>query len=158
MTKNDFSAMDLIDKLHKEYVAKMQEAAPTSDFNVLLQFQPVTKSIVSHGEENGGNVLGLEKIVEDGPTIMWLIALTVDTAENQVMILPLALQFRDAINAGAKTLGNYVDWEYLNYAYADQDPFPKFGPENVALLKAASEKYDPSAVFQKLRISGFKLP
>ncbi|KZL72621.1 FAD binding domain-containing protein [Colletotrichum tofieldiae] len=157
-TANDFRIMDFIDKKHKEYSLKMAAAAPGSDFNVLLQFQPVTQSIVKHGRENGGNSLGLEDVVADGATIMWLIALTVDTPENQKIILPLALEFRNAIEEYAKSLGLYKDWKYLNYAWKDQHPISTHGEETIEFLKSVAEEYDPDRVFQKLRKTGFKLP
>lgn len=47
---------------------------------------------------------------------------------------------------------------YLNYATKDQDPISSYGAANVQKLKAASRKYDPEQVFQKLVTGGFKLP
>jgi hypothetical protein len=155
---NDFRMMEFIDIKHKEYTQKMVEAAPDSDFNVLVQFQPVTQSIVNHAAENGGNVLGLESVVADGPVLMWLIATTVDTPENQEKITPLQVQFRDEINAFAKENDLYSSWEFLNYAYADQDPISTYGDENIQLLKQAAQTYDPEGMFQKLRTTGFHLP
>ncbi|KAM0331305.1 hypothetical protein ACHAQA_002975 [Verticillium albo-atrum] len=158
MTTHELHVMEFIEQKHREYVGKMKEAAPESDFEVLLQYQPVTQSIVNHSVRKGGNVLGLEAIVEDGPVLMWLIAFTVDTAENQEKILPICLEFRDAINAYADETGSQKDWEFLNYSFRDQEPISKYGADNIALLKAASKKYDPKSVFQKLRQTGFKLP
>ncbi|RYP40849.1 hypothetical protein DL768_010570 [Monosporascus sp. mg162] len=157
-TTNDFRVLDFIDRKHKDYVGEMKAGAPDSDFSVLVMFQPVTQSIVNHSAESGGNVLGLEDVVADGPIIMWLITLTVDTAENQEKILPLALEFRDAIDEYAKSIGAYKEWKYLNYAWADQDPISHYGAESIALIKAAAGKYDPRGVFQELRQSGFKIP
>ncbi|RYP25343.1 hypothetical protein DL767_008438 [Monosporascus sp. MG133] len=157
-TTNDFRVLDFIDRKHKDYVGEMKADAPESDFNILIMFQPVTQSIVNHSVRSGGNVLGLEDVVADGPITMWLIALTVDTAENQEKILPIALEFRDAIDEYAKSIDAYKEWKYLNYAWADQDPISGYGAENIALIKAAAGKYDPSGVFQKQRQSGFKIP
>ncbi|ERF72803.1 hypothetical protein EPUS_04238 [Endocarpon pusillum Z07020] len=146
--------MKFIDKKHSEYVEKMKAAAPGSDFRVLVQFQPVTQSMVKHSVKSGGNVLGLEEIVAKGPTIMWLIAVTVDTAENQA----LTIEYRDAVNKYANSIGANKNWLYLNYALGDQDPIAGYGAEVVEFLKATSHKYAPKGVFQKLRGSGFKLP
>ncbi|KAK1598886.1 FAD binding domain-containing protein [Colletotrichum navitas] len=156
-TASDFRIMDFIDKKHKEYTRKMAAAAPGSDFDVLVQFQPVTKSIVEHGLKNGGNSMGLEDVVADGPSLMWLIALTVDTIENQRVILPLALEYREAIDNYAKSLGLYKDWRYLNYAWKDQQPLSSHGKQTVKFLRSVSEAYDPHGVFQNLRKTGFKL-
>ncbi|KAM0498367.1 hypothetical protein D7B24_002336 [Verticillium nonalfalfae] len=158
MTKHELHVMEFIQQAHQEYVGKMKAAAPSSNFEVLLQFQPVTQSIVNHSVRKGGNVLGLETIVKDGPVLMWLIALTVDTPANQEKILPICLQLRDAINAYADKTGSQKNWEFLNYSFSDQDPISRYGAKNIAHVKAASKKYDPKGVFQKLRRTGFKLP
>lgn len=158
MTTNDIRVMKYIDDQHAIYVKKMQAAAPDSVFSVLVQFQPVTESIVKHSVKNGGNVLGLEAVVADGPALMWLIAVTVDTAANQKLINPITIAYRDAVNKYATKIGANKDWVYLNYALGDQDPISHYGKTNIDILKAASKKYDPKSVFQKLRKSGFKLP
>ncbi|KAF5001490.1 hypothetical protein FDECE_10928 [Fusarium decemcellulare] len=158
MTTSDIRVMEFVDEKHAEYVEKMKTAAPDSDFSVLVQFQPFTESMVSHSRKAGGNVLGLDAVVADGPALNWLIAVTVDTAENQEKIAPLTLQFRDAINKYADEIGANKNWDYLNYALGDQDPLKSYGSESLKLLQAASKKYDPHGMFQKLRGSGFKIP
>jgi hypothetical protein len=150
--------MNLIDTLNQEYVTKMEAAAPNADFEVLVQMQPVTQSIVQHAAEKGGNVLGLEDKVADGPTIMWLVALTVDTAENQLLLEPLVREFRDEINRQAEELGVNKHWNFLNYSNGDEDPIALYGAENIAFLQGVSAKYDPEAVFQDIRKTGFKIP
>lgn len=157
-TAHDRRIMDFINEKEVEYVEKMKAAAPGADFEVLVQFQPVTQGMVQKSLERGGNVLGLESVVADGPTLMWMIALTVDTAANQEHILPLALEYRDAINAYAEEIGVQKNWQFLNYAFKDQEPISLYGAENIKLLKDTSAKYDPAQIFQTLRQTGFKLP
>lgn len=149
--------LKFIDDKLKEYSPKMKAAAPDSDFNTLIQFQPVTQSIVQHSAQSGGNVLGLEDVVADGPTLMWLIALTVDTEANQEILLPYILKFRMEIDDYAKGLGLYKDWKYTNYAWGDQDPLATHGYKNFDFMSGVAEQYDPEGVFQKLRRTGFKL-
>jgi hypothetical protein len=160
LTAHDKRLMTFMDDKHAEYVERMKAAAPDSDFSVLIQFQPVTQSIVKHSLERGGNVLGLEHVVsEDEPSaIMWLIAVTVDTEENQAKIHPLTLEYRAAVDAYADEIGINKGWRFLNYALGDQDPIAAYGEESVAFVKATAQKYDPEGVFQKLRGSGFKIP
>ncbi|WAO95526.1 FAD-binding PCMH-type domain-containing protein [Fusarium falciforme] len=122
------------------------------------RFQPFTESMVAHSRKAGGNVLGLEDVVADGPALNWLIAVTVDTAGNQKKIAHLTLEYRNAINKYATSIGANKNWEYLNYALGDQNPIKHYGSESVRYLQAASKKYDPQRVFQKLRASGFKIP
>ncbi|KAH8667083.1 hypothetical protein BX600DRAFT_436450 [Xylariales sp. PMI_506] len=108
--------LDLINRLLTTYVDKMEAAAPRSYLDALIESQPIPPRMVSHSQPNGGNILGVEDIVANGTVVTWLISLTEDTAENQALILPLALEFRDTINTGAKQLGSYINWNYLNYA------------------------------------------
>lgn len=158
MTTNDFRVMDFIERKHREYVDQMKAAAPDSDFNVLVQFQPVSESIVSHAQQYGGNVLGLEEVVADGPALMWLIAVTVDTAENQEKIHPISMEYKAAINAYADEIGAQKNWEFLNYSYKDQDPLSYYGAEAISHMQATSKKYDPTGMFQNQRRTGFKIP
>ncbi|KAH7146916.1 FAD binding domain-containing protein [Dactylonectria estremocensis] len=158
MTAHNRRVMDLINQAQIEYVEKMKEAAPDSNFVLHVQFQPVTCSIVDHSIAKGSNVLSLEDIVADGPSIMWLVEFTVDTLETQEQILPLCLEFRDAINHIADENGAQKNWDFLNYANGDQGPISMYGAKNVAFLQSVSAKYDRRQVFQRLRKTDFKLP
>lgn len=60
-------------------------------------------------------------------------------------------------NSFAEKKGTLNSYEYLNYAHKTQTPITGYGAENVAKLKAASQKYDPLQVFQKSVPGGFKL-
>ena len=50
-----------------------------------------------------------------------------------------------------------VDWQYLNYADAYQDPLGSYGAANVAKILAAAKKYDPNGMFQTQAPGGFKI-
>ncbi|KAH7038390.1 uncharacterized protein B0I36DRAFT_359966 [Microdochium trichocladiopsis] len=158
MYASDIRILTFIDAALLRATAKMRAAAPDSVFQVLLELQPVTQSMVQHSTANGGNVLGLEAVVADGPAVMFLIALTVDTAANQDIILPLTIEFREEVNAYANSLGLNKNWKYAPYALGDQDPLSHYGEENLALIRSVSKKFDPTGDFQTLRRSGFKIP
>jgi len=83
MATNTFAAMSAIDELHHYFAPKMQAAAPYANFSTLITFQPVTEAMVKNSNKRGGNVLGLERVVANGPALMWLVVLTVDTADHQ---------------------------------------------------------------------------
>ncbi|KAH8800465.1 FAD-binding, type 2 [Xylogone sp. PMI_703] len=153
---NSFEALSIINELHSKYVAKIVAAAHTSNFSTLIEFQPVTNTMVRNSNKRGGNILGLEPIVADSPVLMWLVALTVDTEENQAVILPIVHQFVAAINQNLKDAGRFVDWIYLNYAWGNEKPYSHYGRANLDMLAAVSNKYDPNGVFQNLHQTGFK--
>ncbi|RFU35316.1 hypothetical protein B7463_g1023, partial [Scytalidium lignicola] len=156
MATNSFEALTIINNLHAEYVAKIVAAATNSNFSTLIEFQPITNSMVQNSNNRGGNILGLEPIVADGPVLMWLVSLTVDTEENQVIILPIVRDFVAAINQSLQQAGQFVDWVYLNYAWGDQKPYSHYGQANLDTLTTVSHNYDPNGVFQKLHQTGFK--
>ncbi|KXH69379.1 FAD binding domain-containing protein [Colletotrichum salicis] len=158
MTSHGAHIMHFVLRTVAKYTERMQLAAPTSDFELLTQFQPVTKSMVAHGDERGGNVLGLGRVVADGPALMWLLALTVDTAENQELILPLLLELERVINEYADEEGLQEDWEFLNYSGLGQTPILRYGKGTVHFMRNISLEYDPGRVFQDLRRTGFRIP
>lgn len=157
MATNSIESLKSIDELHKRYVPLMEAAAPDATFNTLIEFQPVTDTMVANGNKRGGNIMGMEPLVEGGPSLMWLLSLTVDTEEHQNAILPIARQFIDAINDKQREQNTFLNWIYLNYAWEDEAPFKHYGQKNIKLLHDVSRKYDPRGVFQKLRQTGFKL-
>ena len=59
MATNPFSALAAIDSLHHEYIPKMKAAAPNADFSTLIEFQPVTRTMVTNSQKRGGNIMGL---------------------------------------------------------------------------------------------------
>lgn len=79
-----------------------------------------------------------------------------DEADDEIItnaVTDLFTKF-DAFAASHSGLNPYL---YLNYAYKTQKPIQSYGATNVKKLQAASKKYDPSGVFQKLVPGGFKL-
>lgn len=63
----------------------------------------------------------------------------------------------DDVTAFAKSVGGDMDFVYMNYADADQDPIATYGAQNVQLLRDVAAKYDPEGVFQTRVSGGFKV-
>lgn len=135
-----------------------------SGFNTLCMFQPMNHLIAEHGADKGGNVVGLEAALlsdeaeDEADAIMFLATLAVNGADNEANALPIMQNWTDSVAAYAEESGTSYDWHYLNYAYSNQDPLGSAGEEAIAKMQAASAKYDPDGVFQRLRSSGFKIP
>lgn len=121
-----------------------------------VQAQPMTEAMISRAK--GNNVLGLEERIAAGPGFLFLMYFGVESAENEAKAFPLVEAFYKEIEAYATSLEANWNWHYLNYAYGTQDPISAYGTESIETLRAASTKYDPNGVFQKLRHSGFKIP
>lgn len=158
MYASDIRVLRFIDEQLTAVTEKIRTALPDAVWQILLELQPVTQTMVSYASQNGGNILGLERVIEDGQAVMFLIAVTADTAANQEIIMPLVHEYKAACNEFASSLGLNKEWIYVPYAWADQNPLSKYGAENVALMQDVSERYDPSGHFQILRHSGFKIP
>ncbi len=63
----------------------------------------------------------------------------------------------DTVRNLAEGKGLLLPLLFPNDATYTQNPIRSFGTENVAKLKAASSKYDPLQVFQRLQNDGFLL-
>lgn len=61
------------------------------------------------------------------------------------------------IEFAAKSRGLLLDLHFLNDAGKSQSPLCGYTSDNMARLRAASQKWDPDAVFQNLQNSGFLL-
>ncbi|KAI0864632.1 FAD binding domain-containing protein [Xylaria cubensis] len=157
--KNDARVIQYaVDKLND--IAPRIEAAISSKelFLVAGSFQPLTRSMISQAAANGGNMLGLEERVKDGNGVLFNAVVSLSGAESEEAALPLMREWLDSVDEFATSEKLSWDWRYLNYAYSDQDPITSYGQESVEKIRAAATKYDPQGVFQKLRMSGFKIP
>lgn len=78
-------------------------------------------------------------------------------AENDVLFESASQKFIADVAQFSRDADKGNEWIYLNYAYKNQHPLESYGPENLARMRAASEKYDPAGVFQTLAPGGFKI-
>ena len=155
--KNDPRIIWYAQEKHKALITALEAAVSAGNFlSTQCQFQPITKTMVDHS--NGQNVLGLERHVANGPGILFLMYVTVGTAADEAVALPLVQAYHEDLNRYASSLGINWNWTYLDYANLHQDPIATFGDENIKKMRKASAKYDPQGVFQNLRGSGFKIP
>ncbi|KXJ88152.1 hypothetical protein Micbo1qcDRAFT_214774 [Microdochium bolleyi] len=155
------SKVDILSLINTSFLAilaKIRAAVAGKAFSFNVELQPVTRSIVQHGATRGGNVLGLERVVADSPALVGVITLVVETTDLQDLLLALAVELYRKIVAFADQKGYNKHWLYAPDTGANQDPTAAYSAENIALIRAVAEKYDPSGVFQSLRVSGFRIP
>lgn len=107
------------------------------------------------GVAAGGNVLGMDKVTEN--SILWLVQSAYETAEQAAIAREKMSAMTDAIEEYAISVGGNVPWRYLNYANEAQNPLKSYGAENVEFMNKVAARYDPSGVFQKQMVSGWKL-
>ncbi|KAK5996633.1 FAD-dependent monooxygenase sdcF [Cladobotryum mycophilum] len=157
--RNDARPMNYAVEKFFKLNASLEKIAPSSKtgLNTLCMFQPITKSIVDKGIANGGNVMGLDKYIKNGNGMMFLVTVALNGEEEEKLATPMVAAYLNDVDAYAASLGLKWEWKYLNYAHKSQVVIPTFGEEAVKKLRAASAKYDPEGVFQRLRSSGFKI-
>ncbi|KAI4182562.1 MAG: hypothetical protein L6R41_005912 [Letrouitia leprolyta] len=120
-----------------------------------VQFQPLPRVFVQHSLDRGGNVLGLDRNLDNN--VFFLLDLAWSGAQNDAKIYQVADEVIGRLQKYAKSVGGLKDFQYLNYASQNQDPLGGYGPAALNKIKSASTKYDPGQVFQKLVPGGFKL-
>ena len=113
----------------------------------LVQPHPVT---------NGTNLFGLQAGKTDDVMVDMTSAYTnkADDALVSQVLNDIVNQQKQLL----KTKNYLIDFLYLNYADKSQPVYQSWGTSNVNKLKAASKKYDPTAVFQNQVPGGFKIP
>lgn len=122
-------------------------------FNTLCMSQPLNNIIAQHGVEKGGNVMGLDYWMNGEDGIMFLATLAVNGAENEAASWPIIGGKLDGllVLVGDVGISTTLYWTRIHFN-------GNVGSGNVAKLKAASLEYNPDGVFQKLRLSGLKIP
>lgn len=90
-------------------------------------------------------------------SLVFLLDLAWSGANNDAKIRQVTDEVIGRLQGYLKGVKALKEFQYLNYAFQDLDPIGSYGPANVNKIKAASAKYDPGQVFQKLVPGGFKL-
>lgn len=180
--QNDEEVLSKVVELYRGTAEKLNGTSGTWTFG--NQYHPIPKIFAQHSVEKGGNILGLERAssnlvresfpfpIRDNrwalskrlvlmpkllPCAVMLTLVQWDEAENDETFINANKQLIDDVIAHSRSVGKADDWLYLNYAWQTQDVLNSYGPDNVAKMRAASSKYDPDGVFQRLVPGGFKI-
>ena len=117
----------------------------------ILKWQPLSSHAVRFGQSRGGNILGLKPVAQSfmGTPVQWLNEKR--TAEAHKYIVKM----EGLINGAAKKHGKYLEYIFANDGATHQNVMRHYGAANLEKMKAASRKYDPAQVFQKLQFGGY---
>jgi hypothetical protein len=132
-----------------------KELGSVTGLQFVVSLQPFGQFITGKAAATGGNLLGLET----GGMDRVVVCLTVnwaDEADDGMMneaIRALISQGR----SDAEELGASDEFLFQNYAAVWQDVYGGVGKENREAFKTVSRRYDPSQLFQKAVLGGFKL-
>lgn len=97
-----------------------------------LVFQPLTKGILSHSAQRGGNALGLAP--DDGPLVITLLNSVYTDPVNDDRVVNAVLGLISRIEAAARRSGKAARYRFTNYAYRNQGVFEGYESRSVAIL------------------------
>lgn len=153
--KNDVEIIKKAAIMHDELVEELKSVLPQGSFSTQCLFQPLPTIFAKHSVERGGNVLGLDKVKENA--LLWLITGATGTPEQGAIMRGKLTAFSATLKEFGEARKSSIEWQYLNYADETQNPLGSYGKDNVDFMRNVAAKYDPSGVFQKKIMSGWKL-
>ncbi|TGJ86627.1 hypothetical protein E0Z10_g2184 [Xylaria hypoxylon] len=143
-------------ELHAELVESAKELMAPEDFFTQMFLQPLPSYRWPFGKRNGGNVLGLDDLKNNALLYTAGIGILTDDApleEAHALVKEMKTKLVDY----AKSVQGDMDFIYMNYADADQDPLRSYGAANIKFIKDVAAKYDPTGVFQTCVPGGYKI-
>lgn len=142
-------------EIREQFISDWKDQSPDGDFFFHAIFQAIPTIFARHGEEKGGNMLGLDRVTDNA--VLFQVQMMVKGQDQEDEARKRLVVFRETLKEYTVDVGGDVDWEYLNYADLTQDPLKTYGAENVAFLKEVALKYDPEEFFQTRVPGGFKI-
>jgi hypothetical protein len=153
--KNDVEVIKKAGVMHDELVAELKTLIPAGNFSTQCLFQPIPTLFADRSVARGGNMLGLDKVKENA--LLWLITGSTETPEQNAIMRQKLTAFSATLEKFGKTRKSNIDWQYLNYVDGTQNPLASYGKHNVDYIRKVAHKYDPSGMFQKKVVSGWKI-
>jgi hypothetical protein len=143
-------------ELHAELADSLTQSIGADNFQTAWFLQPIPSYFAELGQQQGGNMLGLERVQHNMVVLTAGVAVKSDEsayAIAQAELLNTIAQAREY----SKQVSGDVDFVYLNYAHPSQDPLSNYGQDNVQHIREMAAKYDPTGVFQTRVPGGFKI-
>jgi hypothetical protein len=154
--KNDERVLTKAVELHHRLVEEMKADSPDGDFETQCFFQPLPSIVGKHGAEKGGNLLGSDRHTDNA--VILLGSLAVNGQLQEAIGREKMMAWKRDIEDYSRSLDAQVEYYYMNYADGTQDVIGSYGDERVQMALDVARKYDPTGVFQKRVVGGFKLP
>jgi hypothetical protein len=141
--------------MHDDLTKELSALLPAQSFKTSCLFQPLPTLIAQHSTRRGGNVLGLDQVGDNA--LLWSIIGSTQTTEEHAIMREKLVAFVADLEDFAMSEDLNVDWRYLNYVDGTQDPLKSYGQKSVDFMREVAAKYDPSGMFQKKVVSGWKI-
>ncbi|KAF2010894.1 FAD-binding domain-containing protein [Aaosphaeria arxii CBS 175.79] len=137
------------------YTAALDPIKTVEGLVCSLTLQPYPVSLLKKTAEAGGNSLGLDPA--HGPLVSVLLITYWKHENDDEKVFQVMQSTLEKIKYDARSRNKTINYEFMNYAAAFQDPIDSYGAENKKKLQDVSKKYDPEGLFQKAVPGGFKL-
>ncbi|KAI2636520.1 hypothetical protein GGS26DRAFT_581315 [Hypomontagnella submonticulosa] len=142
-------------ELHEDLIQRLKTSIGEENFTTMLFFQPIPSYMGEIAKQRGGDMLGLDAIKHNA--ILWTAGAAVNTDEALAIALYETNVMTAQVKEFAKSVNGDLDFIYLNYADASQDPLGSYGAANIQHMRDMAAQYDPTEVFQKRVPGGFKI-
>ncbi|CAI6227782.1 unnamed protein product [Periconia digitata] len=130
-------------------------------YMTLMITQPLPAYYSTISQRNGGNVLGLDKQLANTSTgaALYVIAITPLASTDEALAVADAeiKAMLEDLDREAEKQDAVVQWRYMNYADASQNPLASYGEENLEFLEKVAGVYDPEGWWQDMVPGGFKI-
>lgn len=154
--KNDPEILRYVVQAHEKLINTLGESIGEDNIRVMVFFQPIPAYLGRIGRKHGGNMLGLDRLASNA--VLWTGGVSITSDELSLAIARThANNMLTDIKEFSRSVNGDVDFVYLNYADASQDPLGSYGSDNVQFLRDVAAKYDPSGAFQRRIPGGFKI-
>ncbi|KAI0518000.1 FAD-binding domain-containing protein [Xylaria bambusicola] len=153
---NDKQIANYVVTRHEEFVESLKKLMAPEDFFTQMFLQPLPSYRWSIGKQRGGNVLGLDDLTNNALLYTAGVGMFSDDAPRDEAYA-LLMEMEDEVVAFAKSVQGDMEFIYMNYADAGQNPLGTYGASNIEFMKDVAAKYDPTGVFQTLIPGGFKI-
>lgn len=130
-----------------------QARIPGMDF--IVSYVPLPKKAVFQGILRGGDVLGLQRNLQDRIVIFFSPRWRSHLYDQRMH--HLAQLWVSMVQEISRSRGTQEEFEYMNFAGGFQNPLASYGAHNLKFLEDVAGKYDPEGIFQTLAPGGFKL-
>ncbi|KAI0376816.1 hypothetical protein F5Y04DRAFT_273468 [Hypomontagnella monticulosa] len=142
-------------ELHEDLIQRLKSSIGEENFTTMLFFQPIPSYMGEIAKQRGGDMLGLDAIKNNA--VLWTAGAAVNTDEALAIAQYETNVMTAQVKEFAKSVNGDLDFIYLNYADASQDPIGNYGAANIQHMRDMAAEYDPTGVFQKRVPGGFKI-
>lgn len=150
-SKLDRQMVQFVFDVSFEEFAKIRDVQGIVPANTL---QVITVPQLEQMQKKGGNALGLSPA--DGPIFLINLSTRWDLVADDARVMQANANVIRRFQEEAKRRNMVNDYLYMNYASQYQDVIGSYGG-SVGRLKSVAQKYDPTAVYQRLQPGYFKL-